>query len=60
MSRSALWRQEEGAKERKRHASGVLEHAIIMGRVSIGYFQFRRSFMNSPPYLFVSNVCTYS
>ena len=59
MSRSALWRQEEGAKERKRHASEVLEHAIIMGRVSIGYFQFRRSFILPLTFLFVSNVCTY-
>ena len=44
MSRSALWRQEAGVKERERHASGVLENAVNEGRVSIGvtigYVQF--------------------
>jgi len=32
MSRSALWRQEAGVKERERHASGVLENAVNEGR----------------------------
>lgn len=32
MSRSALWRQAAGVKERELHASGVLENAIIEAR----------------------------